>query len=188
MILIDHLFRYTMHQNLVNILLLLSYPRNSVKEYFTTRSPDNITILVEGQPASLSRREAIPRHDNAIRFPWNLQWEWLGWAWASPTLVELHCGSVFVTYLQPYTLNACLNISQKLNILVHALSRYVKGNAGLLPECGIGKRSGDGSNLSTHSTFLFGTAATDRPSMAGCSQTVQIIHRQVEITSGKGRA
>ena len=36
--------------------------------------------------------------------------------------------------------------------------------------------------------FLFVTAATDRPSTAGCSPTAQNYIRRVEIASGKGRA
>ena len=46
-------------------------------------------------------------------------------------------------------LSARLNISQKLNVLVH-----LHGNAGLLPECSVGDCRGDGSGLRINDTLL----------------------------------
>ena len=79
-----------------------------------------------------------------------------------------------------------LNISQKLNVLVH----YVKGNAGLLPECSVDNCSGDSSTLTPMAPyFLFVTAPMDRPSTADYLQTIQIIHTELDsIVSSKGRA
>ena len=64
----------------------------------------------------------------------------------------LACGHI------PYILNVHLNISRKLNILVH----YVKGNVGPLSECSVDNRSGDASSLiPTVPYILFVTACTD---------------------------
>ena len=58
-----------------------------------------------------------------------------------------------------------------------------------LAQCSVGNRSGDSSSLRMHGTLLLVvTAATDSPSTAGCSPTVQNYTRRVEIASGKGSA
>ena len=65
----------------------------------------------------------------------------------------------------------------------------MKGNAGLLPECNVGNRSGDGSSLSMHGTFLFVTAAIYGPTINGRLLADRTNYtRRVEIASGKGRA
>ena len=67
----------------------------------------------------------------------------------------------------------------------HALG----GDAGQLPECSVCNRSGDGLSLTpTVPYFLFVTAPTNRSSTADYSQTVQVTHARLAITSGKGRA
>ena len=59
-----------------------------------------------------------------------------------------------------------LNISRKLNVLVHFMKGYGQSAAsGTVAEV---------AQVEAHTAayFMFVTAATDRPSMAGCSQPV----------------
>ena len=59
----------------------------------------------------------------------------------------------------------------------------MKGNVGLLPECSVGKRSGDGSSLSTHGTLLLVCHSSYGPTInSRLLQTVQNYAHQVEIT------
>ena len=59
-------------------------------------------------------------------------------------------------------LSARLNISRKLNVLVH-----LHGNAGLLPECSVGDRRGDGSRLRMNGTLLLLCHSSYRPTING---------------------
>ena len=73
----------------------------------------------------------------------------LGWTWASPTLVELHCTDVCVyvrTCLRPHTVNYKSMLKCFLKIQrPHALAWQCWATA---------SRSGESSNLSMHGTLL----------------------------------
>ena len=65
----------------------------------------------------------------------------------------------------------------------------VKGNAGLLPECSVGNRSGDGSEFNTHGTLLLVCHGSYGPTINGRLLTDRTNYtRPFEITSGKARA
>ena len=76
--------------------------------------------------------------------------------------------------LWPYTVNfnVHINISRKLNVLMRL----------------VGQCWATASGNCRMASYFFVTAATDRPSTAGCSLTVQNHRCWVEIVSGKGRA
>ena len=105
------------------------------------------------------------------KFCFGLSALWLRRAWASSTpagrIARCMCMSVCVSVcLQPCTVNFkyVFKYSQKLNV-------------GSVMSAVLATRSKDGSSWSMYGTLLlFVTAATDRPSTADYSQTVQIIH------------
>ena len=57
--------------------------------------------------------------------------------------------TVLAAIYRKSVLNARLNISRKLNVLVH-----LHGNAGLMPEYSVDNHSGEDSSLRTHGTLL----------------------------------
>ena len=100
---------------------------------------------------------------------------------ASLSELHLHCGSVFVMYvlscLRPYTVNFKY-ISQTLNVLVHLLGSLNRWRAmrGYCQSAVLATAAETAQVAHKTPYFLFVIAATDWPSTAGCSQTVQIIH------------
>ena len=119
--------------------------------------------------------------------PWGFVAHW-GWAWASPTLVRLHCSRMCVyACLWPLTENfswARLNVSQRLNM--HSHSSSVESDSEETIARVHRAWSEDHSSWSTHCNLrMIYCKLSQLRTMTDQSQTVCMM---AKVASGKGHA